>query len=97
MTRKSPSSTKKYQYDQEEEEEEEDDDKDEDNCQSFIGPLHRPINERVVSLSEHVIYRNRIELAEILDMAKFKNYKAGTPSKVSGSMIRYFKSGNEKI
>lgn len=73
----------KKQCDEEEEEEDEDDDDDDDDCQGFIGPLHRPINERVESISEHMIYRNRIELGEILELPKFKNYKAGTPSKVS--------------
>ena len=94
----------KKRCDEEEEEEDEDDDDDDDDCQGFIGPLHRPINERVESISEHMIYRNRIELGEILELPKFKNYKAGTPSKVSiilknkpvyGKILK--KSGNKRI
>ena len=97
----------KKRCDEEEEEEDEDDDDDDDDdddCQGFIGPLHRPINERVESISEHMIYRNRIELGEILGLPKFKNYKAGTPSKVSiilknipvyGKILK--KSGNKRI
>ena len=81
MTRKtsSTSAIKIQKVDEEDEGEEEEVDEE---CQGFIGPLHRPINERVESISEHLIYRNRTELAEILEMPKFKNYKAGTPSKV---------------
>ena len=59
----------------------------EENNYEFIGPLHRPINERAESIPENVIYRNRLELTGILELPKFKDYKAGTPTKVLGMNV----------
>uniref|UniRef100_A0A7M6DKN6 RRM domain-containing protein n=2 Tax=Clytia hemisphaerica TaxID=252671 RepID=A0A7M6DKN6_9CNID len=55
---------------------------DNDKSSDFIGPLHRPINERVQPTPEQLIYKNRLELNQLLEIEKFKSYKAGKPTKV---------------
>lgn len=50
-------------------------------CTEFIGPLQLPINERVLPIPEEFIFKNRLELNNILDIEKFKSYKAGKPNK----------------
>lgn len=67
----------KTSKDEEQEEEEEIEDGD-----LFIGPLLSSINERVECIPDELIFRNRISLTDIHKMEKFKNYKAGIPSKV---------------
>ncbi|XP_065678838.1 RNA-binding protein 41 isoform X2 [Hydra vulgaris] len=49
---------------------------------SFVGPLLAPINQRAVQIPESVIKHNQIDLISILSMEKFKNYKAGSPTRI---------------
>lgn len=74
--------TSKDEEQEEEEEEEEIEDGD-----LFIGPLLSSINERVECIPDELIFRNRISLTDIHKMEKFKNYKAGIPSKVGHFFI----------
>ncbi|XP_065653986.1 RNA-binding protein 41 isoform X4 [Hydra vulgaris] len=49
---------------------------------SFVGPLLAPINQRIAQVPESVIKYNQIDLMSILSMEKFKNYKAGSPTRI---------------
>ena len=73
--------SKKRKHTQSSEEEESDDN-------AFIGPQLSDVNTRVEAISEQEIYTNRLSVDEIIQIEKFKDYKAGKESPVCNSVLQ---------
>lgn len=55
---------------------------------AFIGPQLSDVNTRVAAITEQEIYTNKLSVDEIIQMEKFKDYKAGRQSSVCNSVLK---------